>query len=119
MPRIFPVDSAGQWSYVPVISKGNQARLREIRPMIDPVIIRPAFIDADGNRPSALDGYEMHMFFADRGDCLNGEYETATDAVAAILAQYLGADVDGYGVELSIWGGGVNRWVDYSLSAVE
>jgi hypothetical protein len=32
-PRIFPVDSAGQWSYVPVISKGNQARLREIKPM--------------------------------------------------------------------------------------
>ena len=27
MERIFPVDSAGQWSYVPVISKGNQARL--------------------------------------------------------------------------------------------
>lgn len=23
----FPVDSAGQWSYVSVISKGNQARL--------------------------------------------------------------------------------------------
>ena len=85
--------------------------------MIDPVIIRPAFIDADGNRPSSLDGYEMHMFFADRGDCLNGEYETATDAVAAISAQYLGADVDGYGVELSIWGSGVNRWTDYSLSA--
>ena len=30
---IFLLDGAGQWSYVPVISKGNQARLREIRPM--------------------------------------------------------------------------------------
>jgi len=87
--------------------------------MIDPVIIHPVFIDADGNRPSALDGYEMHLFFADRGDCLYGEYESASYAFAAISAQYLGADVDGYGVELSIWGGGVNRWTDYSLSAVE
>ncbi len=28
MARIFPVDSAGQWSYIPLISKGNQARLK-------------------------------------------------------------------------------------------
>ena len=30
---IFSLDGAGQWSYVPVISKGNQARLRENKPM--------------------------------------------------------------------------------------
>lgn len=29
----FSLDVPGQWSYVPVISKGNQARLRENRPM--------------------------------------------------------------------------------------
>jgi hypothetical protein len=33
MVRIFPVDSAGQWPYVHVISKGNQVRLRENRQM--------------------------------------------------------------------------------------
>jgi len=32
-PCIFSLDVPGQWSYVPVISKGNQARLRENRPM--------------------------------------------------------------------------------------
>jgi hypothetical protein len=69
-----------------------------------------------GDRPAALDGYELHMFFADRGECLAAGYETAADAVAAISAEYLGPDVDGIGVVLSIWGGGVNRWDDYSLT---
>ena len=32
-PCIFLLDVPGQWSYVPVISKGNQVRLREIRQM--------------------------------------------------------------------------------------
>ena len=32
-PRILSLDVAGQWSYIPVISKGNQARLRKIKPM--------------------------------------------------------------------------------------
>ena len=83
--------------------------------MTDPVIVCPAFIDAEGVRPAALDGYELHMFFADRGACLDADYETAADAVAAIADQYLGVDADGIGVELSIWGAGVNRWDDYSL----
>jgi hypothetical protein len=85
--------------------------------MTDPVIIRPAFVDSDGNRPASLDGYEVHMFFADRGACLAADYATAADAAAAIRAEYLGRDVDGYGVVLSIWGGGVNRWDDYELDA--
>jgi hypothetical protein len=38
--RIFSVDNRGQWSLQRDISKGNQARLREIKPMIDP---RPFF----------------------------------------------------------------------------
>ena len=83
--------------------------------MIDPVIVRPAFIDADGDRPASLPGYEMHMFFADRGECLKADYETALDAVRAIQAEYLGADVDGIGVVLSIWGAGVNFWEDFNL----
>ena len=32
-PCVFLLDVPDQWSYVPIISKGNQVRLREIRPM--------------------------------------------------------------------------------------
>jgi hypothetical protein len=32
-PCIFSLDAPDQWPYFPVISKGNQARLRENRPM--------------------------------------------------------------------------------------
>ena len=85
---------------------------------IEPVTIRANFIYADdGSIPSALDGYEMHMFFADRGDCLTADYETAADAVKAISAEYLGVDVDGIGVMLSVFGDPAPRWVDFTLDA--
>ena len=40
----FSLDGASQWSYVPVISKGNQARLQENRPMSN---FPPSFYNSD------------------------------------------------------------------------
>jgi hypothetical protein len=84
--------------------------------MISADMICAAFIDADGNRYSEFAGYEMHMFFRDRGKCLNRKYKTASNAVAAISAQYLGVDVDGCGVVVSIWSDNKDDWLDYPLS---
>lgn len=81
------------------------------------VLIRAEFVSNDKKRVENFDGYEMHMFFADRGQCLEKDYVSIKDALSAIKEEYLGADCDNVGVTLYLWDGSFPcKWINYDLA---
>lgn len=63
-----------------------------------------AWIDAQGNvLTDAPAGYNVADFFEDRAAWLTDHYAEAQDVFAAAEDTYRGRDIDGIGLQVSLW----------------